>query len=183
MIIVIRGTNGSGKSHAVRRLLDAGWLMRENLPEGSCVIRIPRVTRPVLIVGPYEQGRSMGGCDCIRQPSKIYDLIRWAEARKFHVVLEGVVLAERPYCELFRQGHDVRLAIFDPPFTTCLENIRERQARKGHVSQFSIDAMKHKRKRALMMYGEARRIGMPAIKFTEPGFDGADWILSQLRSA
>lgn len=182
MIIVIRGTNGSGKSHAVRAILSRGEKVAD-LAEGSTLIRVPRVKRPVLVIGPYTDGRSMGGCDCIRQPSRIYEQIVEAITEEWHVLLEGVVLATKPYLDYYRDGHDVRYALLNPPLATCLENIRARQKRKGHTSTLSHDAMKGKRRRALMMYDEARKIGMPAIKFTDAPIDATPWILEQLRSA
>lgn len=182
MIIVIRGTNGSGKSHAVREMMKHGYVTREDLPEGSCLMKLKRIVRPVLFIGPYEQGRSMGGCDCIRQPSKIYDLIMWAENRRFHAVLEGVVLATRPYMDFYRRGFDVRYAFLDPPFETCLENIRKRQKKRGHESPFSQDAMRYKLSRATDMWRKAREIGMITKRFTT-SVEVMQWSLSQLRSA
>jgi hypothetical protein len=182
MIIVIRGTNGSGKSHTVRRILALGWLMRENLPERSCVIRISRVTRPVLVIGPYEKGRSMGGCDCIRQPSRIYSLIEWAESRGFHAILEGVILATRPYLDFHEQGLDVRYIFLNPPFIQCLRNIRWRQIKKGHASTVSQASMHRKQERAQHMLMCARALGMPAKQFDESS-DAVRWILRSLRNA
>lgn len=186
MIIVIRGTNGSGKSHAVRSLLKKA---RRVLPsvrgtaEGSSLILIRGVKRPVLIVGPYIAGRSMGGCDCIRRPREIYESIDLAIAKDWHVVLEGVVLATRPYISYKQKdGYDVRYAFFDPPIRTCLERIAERQKLKGHVSELSQDAMQYKLSRAEHMYREAQRVGMVTKRFQRSPVNALPWILHQLRT-
>lgn len=183
MIIVIRGTNGSGKSHAVREILKHRTTTVTFADEESVVIRLPGVARPILVVGPYTDGRSMGGCDCIRRPSKIYDLIQFAIDCRYHVLLEGVVLATKPYLKLFKDGHDVRYAFFDPPIATCRANIRARQKRKGHVSRLSTNAMMSKLNRAREMYADADWMDMPVKRFPNPARDAVPWIIKQLRSA
>lgn len=187
MIIVIRGTNGSGKSHAVRQLIakSTSVMMPSDLDEseGSQLIKIAGVGRAILVIGPYVDGRSMGGCDCIRQPSKIYDLIMWAANRRFHVILEGVVLATKPYLRLFKDGHDVRYAFFDPSRSTCLANIAKRQRKRGQKIAVSRDAMDYKLERARQMYVDADWMDMPVKRFTDPRVDAVPWIIKQLRSA
>jgi len=181
MIIVIRGTNGSGKSYAVRQIL-AGGTKIKMLDEESALVHLARVTHPVLIIGPYTKGRSMGGCDCIRQPSKIYKLIDHALFHQWHVVLEGVVLATKPYLEYHEAGEDIRYAFLDPPFQTCLDQITARQRAKGHTSKVSRAAMRRKRERAEEMYVAAKQVGMITTRWTT-----ADamvrWVGYQLRRA
>jgi hypothetical protein len=183
MIIVIRGTNGSGKSHVMRQFLKRKTATVMFKDEGSTVIRVPGIARPILVIGPYIDGRSMGGCDCIRQPSKIYDLIMWAENQRYHTMLEGVVLATKPYLKLFKDGFDVRYAFFDPPLSRCLANIKRRQQKKGHVSKLSSTAMRGKLERARQMYVDADWMDMPVKRFVNPGQDALPWIMKQLRSA
>jgi hypothetical protein len=180
MIIVIRGTNGSGKSHAVRSLIARSTVMRE-WGDGSQLLRVSRVTRPVLIIGPYEDGRSMGGCDCIRQPRQIYMWIHRAIRKDWHVVLEGVVLATRPYLQYHAEGIDIRYAFFNPPIVTCTARITERQLRKGHASPLSTRAMRGKLTRAQRMYDEAMQRGMICKEFTRSPVNALPWILAQLR--
>lgn len=181
MIIVIRGTNGSGKSYTVRQIL-AKATETKGTPDGNgMIIRLNDVKRPIVIVGPYIEGRSMGGCDCIRQPSKIYNLVEWADDRAYHVILEGVVLATRPWFKYRKeQNMDVRYAFLDPHTEDCLLNIRNRQAKKGHISTISREAMENKRARAHMMFIEAKNTCMPTKRFTEAK-ETVKWIREQLR--
>jgi hypothetical protein len=185
MIIVIRGTNGSGKSHAVRQILSrrSTEVTGYRLNQDSTIIKIAGVQRPVLVIGPYIEGRSMGGCDCIRRPSEIYELIMYGENYLFHVLLEGVVLATKPYIDLFDRGHDVRYAFFDPPMSRCLANIRARQRKKGQQVAVSREAMARKLERARAMYVEAEAHGLIVERFRDPARDAVPWIMKQLRSA
>jgi hypothetical protein len=182
MIVVIRGTNGSGKSHAIRAILKRARVIKTGLMEGSTLIRLSSVARPILVIGPYRAERSMGGCDCIRRPFKIYDLIDHAIIQEWHVLLEGVVLATRPYIKYHKEGHDVRYAFFDPPIASCLEHIAKRQKKKGYPSTLSRQAMDGKRERARQMYAEAKRVGMITHRFFESPIDATPWILRQLRN-
>jgi len=184
MIIVIRGTNGCGKSHTVREILKQGRRIKAELIEGSSLIRLPRVTRPVLIVGPYIPGRSMGGCDCIRRPSHIYALIDAALLKEWHVLLEGVVLATTPFLKYHATGIDVRMMLLDPPIAACREQIDRRQKLKGHVSKLSERAMLAKQAKARDMYAQVRAAGMTAVRFDEAGSPvPARWVAYQLRRA
>lgn len=180
MIIVIRGTNGSGKSHTVRTILAQGRKISDH-DEGSRLIRLPRVKRPVLVIGPYIAGRSMGGCDCIRQPSRIYRLIDLAIAEDWHVLLEGVILATKPYLEYHAEGFDVRFMLLDPPIAVCLDHIDRRQKAKGHTSKLSKSAMKGKQERARAMFSAAKSAGMIAVRFDEPSRSPSAWVSYQLR--
>lgn len=181
MIIVIRGTNGSGKSYAVRQVLAKGSII-DSMPERSSVIRLPKVKRPVLVIGPYIDGRSMGGCDCIRRPSEIYELVDRAIKRHWHVLLEGVVLATNPWFEYMDAGEDVRYALLDPPIHECLQNIWQRQRKKGHKSPLSREAMDRKRVKAHIMFIRAKESCMTTARFTDAD-DVVSWTFKQLRSA
>lgn len=183
MIIVLRGTNGSGKSHAVRRVLERATEMQRT-PDGNGIrIRLADVKRPIVVVGPYTDYRSMGGCDCIRQPTKIYRLVEWAVDRSYHVLLEGVVLATRPWFEYLEQGEDVRYGFIDTPTIACLANIAARQARKGTTVKVSKDAMHKKWLRALDMYERAVRTKTPGMLAArlDSGTAAYKWTLEQLR--
>lgn len=180
MIIVVRGTNGSGKSYVMRQILAYGRRVKRTMPEQSSLLCIRGVSKPAIVIGPYIDGRSMGGCDCIRQPSKIYEIIEHAMNMHWHVLLEGVVLATKPYLEYYQSGHDVRYAFLDPPQQRCLQNIAERQRLKGHASRVSEEAMDGKRVRAHLMFIRAREHGMITQRFTDAN-ETVKWVLYQLR--
>jgi predicted ABC-type ATPase len=180
MILVIRGTNGSGKSWTVRQVLARGEQIGL-LEYHSQLITLPKVDRPILVIGPYDEHRSMGGCDCIRRPSEIYTLIDHAIAWSWDVLLEGVVLATKPYLDYYRRGHDVRYCFLDVPVKRCLKNIAARQLRRGHVSPISEDAMHSKYERAWQMWRQARELTMPTTRALN-GSSALVWVLQQLRS-
>lgn len=182
MIVLIRGTNGSGKSYAVRQILAKSYVLQQSgtLPCQSQLILPSRVKHPVLVIGPYAEERSMGGCDCIRRPAQIYRLIDRAVAREWHVLLEGVVLATKPYLDYASAGHDVRYAFLDPPRRQCLANIDARQALRGRFAEVSSAAMDHKHARAHRMWVDAQREGLVTQRFTDAD-SVVRWTLYQLR--
>lgn len=168
MIIIVRGTNGSGKTHAIRGVFR---YMRDRHPERvkefGTLIYLKNVARPVLVIGPYERMRSMGGCDCIRQPRKIYELIDLAHKNDWHVVMEGVVLAEKPYAQMFKNGRDVRMIGLFLPIKRCLAHIQARQARKGRVNIISRGAMLSKEWKAKQAVFNAKNLGMLTTIFEQ----------------
>lgn len=97
-------------------------------------------------------------------------------------MLEGVVLATRPYFQMFNEGIDVRYAYFDPPMSTNLERIAMRQAKKGHVSPVNHETMEHKQTQAHLMYIEAKRLDLKTKRFWKSPVNATPWILGQLRT-
>lgn len=124
----------------------------------------------------------MGGCDCIRPVSLIYDAIDHAWVRNWHVVLEGAVLAAKPFLEYHRQGRDVRFILLDPPLRSSLARIKARQKQKGQVTPFSPEVIAERGRIAHDAYVEAGQIGMTTMQFHTPFIDAVPWILAQLRS-
>src|SRR5678815_803 len=88
MIVNIRGTSGSGKSHIVHGILKQG----HPIPQFKDGRKRPMgyVLEPerLFVVGSYET--PCGGCDTIMSQDEIYDLIRdWAR-QGYNVLYEGL---------------------------------------------------------------------------------------------
>lgn len=136
MIINVRGTHGSGKSHLVRQVLQ----LYNAVPEG-----LDRRGRPenykmqlvngrwLYVVGSYEN--ACGGCDAI-QP---YSLI-WPRVVEFvqvgHVLFEGALVSSS-YGNIGRAsevyGDQFVFAFMNTPMEVCLARIqRRREARGDH---------------------------------------------------
>lgn len=138
MIINIRGTNGSGKSTIVRKLLAAS---SSSQPKYGCMgarqpeayrLMVPGVAKPIYVLGPYIA--NIGGCDRIRPYDSILDLVR-KYAAQGHVVFEGVLISDNygRMGELLESyGKSAVLMYLDTPLEVCLNNI---QARTGEGSK------------------------------------------------
>lgn len=194
MIINIRGTNGSGKTHLARQLIGPNAMPIDLVQYTSPTKREPYRQRWVegwgvpnrfLAIGSYRQG--CGGMDTI--PS--FDLQQQAVARAVswhglsgdrpeHVVAEGVLastVAGSWLDFLLNYKSQTIIAYLDTPLELCLERITARQiAAKGEAREIKVDQVRAKVRaieatRAKFDAAGIRtvtlRYGMPAIDLLE----------------
>lgn len=186
MIILIRGTNGAGKTYAVRQVISTA-LVRERATfdrqHGSTINKIPGVKKRVLVVGAYPEGLSMGGSDKIRHHRDIYALINKGIERGYHVIIENVQIAARPFYQFQSWGNDVRLVLIDPPLHTCRANVLNRQKERGRIVALSKTAHIAKHKKAWSMFRDAtNNKKVTETYWVRGGEEAARRILEILRS-
>jgi hypothetical protein len=134
MLISLRGTHGSGKTTAVKRLLKHPYEVLGDNPEkkpDGYKVSIPGLKKPVFIVGSYKT--ACGGCDGIQPYALIWPRVE-KYAKEGHVVFEGALVsssygnigrASEPY------GDDMVFAFMDTPVETCIEWIKKRREKSG----------------------------------------------------
>jgi hypothetical protein len=132
MIIQIRGTSGSGKSTAVRKVLDAlggptDVVWRPAARPGRKVPLYYRVGG-LAVLGHYET--PCGGCDTVGSARAVYELIRSLPPDVTHVLCEGLLLSED--VKWTSQLENVRVIFLDTPPAKCLEYVRRRRAEAGN---------------------------------------------------
>lgn len=138
MIIQLRGTSGSGKSHIVRgikqeligmaRFKEAG--RRQPIGYGGTLPSGPYIAIP----GHYET--PCGGCDTIPDLTKVFDTVRTAALSAKHVLFEGLLASEdtRRTLELREWIHgdqELRIIFIDTPIEACLAGIQLRRDNRG----------------------------------------------------
>lgn len=137
MILNPRGTSGSGKSTVVRRLLPSYLGIQQIFEDGR---RQPIATmyskglngaRPLFVPGHYNT--ACGGCDTIKTPDKVYELIRAAvKGEGCNVIFEGIIIQDdtRRLLELNAEN-PVNVIELSTPIEQCLAGIQSRRdARK-----------------------------------------------------
>jgi len=152
MIIQLRGTSGSGKSHIVRAVLADVRNRTRHRQEGrrqpigysgqlgplggtSCAsLGIP---------GHYET--PCGGCDTIPDLTKVFAQVALAAEHHDHVLFEGLLASEdtRRTIELRdklalmgglgARSHELRVVLIDTPLEDCLAGIQKRRDDRGDV--------------------------------------------------
>lgn len=168
MIINIRGTNGSGKTHLARQLIGPDAqpidLVEYSLPTVKDPDRVKWVEGwgtpgECVAIGSYKQG--CGGMDTIPsfelQQSAVMKAAYWhvdlPGCDPEHVICEGVLastvagswLEFLSSPRLARSGHQVLIAYLDTPLELCLERIRARQiAAKGETREIKTDLVENK---------------------------------------
>ena len=142
VLINLRGTHGSGKSTAIRALMEKsnvrpifGTTFGLRCPEGYKA-RLPEVEADVFVLGPYTT--PCGGCDRIQPYDLIPSLIEKYAARG-HVIFEGALISS---CWgtigrlLERWKRDAIIVFLDTPVDECIRRVRTRRLERGDEREF-----------------------------------------------
>lgn len=151
MIINIRGTSGSGKSTAVRAIMEMARAEQER--EGGLGITsfgadpavYPKKRKHPLfylfqlggqeisVLGHYET--DCGGCDTIPSYDIMIALIKERYQEGYHVIFEGLLVAhdKKQVTALWEWlgKKDFTVLELTEPLEGCLQSVRDRRARKG----------------------------------------------------
>ena len=134
MIINIRGTSGSGKSHLVREVMKlysrksrimAKTEMKRKQPLGYLLQRDDR--KALVVIGHYET--PCGGCDTIQKMDEIFDMMEKAEGVLIDVIYEGLLLAAdvKRAVRLHSSGKKLHVIGLDTDINTCIDSINGRR--------------------------------------------------------
>jgi thymidylate kinase len=133
--ISIRGTGGSGKSTLVRRIMDLyaakapTHVEGRRQPEGYLLSDEGR--RCLYVPGHY--ATPCGGCDTIKTPERVYELVREAVAMGCDVLYEGIIVQDdvRRAVELYQSNPPVHVIGLTTPVEVCLAAIGDRRTQRG----------------------------------------------------
>jgi adenylate kinase family enzyme len=152
LILNIRGTSGSGKSTAVRAIMNLA--ITANLNTGREGVK-PFLADPavfgkkrksplfyllefpghpdVAVLGSY--GADCGGCDTLPTYDFIMGLIRERHSKGQHVLFEGLLLShdKKQVTALHKWLGEKNFTVLEltESLETCLTSVKERRARKG----------------------------------------------------
>lgn len=151
-ILDIRGTNGSGKSYIVHRLLRT--FAYEDLTEKlSRMVRlahyIPKISTAV--VGSYNLETESGGCDSIPSASLVKERIDRliATYNPKHVIIEGIMVsrARQHYLDMhdeyMESGFGYKFLFLSTPLRNCIARVMARRVRKGKPPDFNTAHLTH----------------------------------------
>lgn len=144
MIINVRGTSGSGKTYAVRQLMEhlepcgEVYGTGDMFPESKVLAHVFfHELQPVFVIGDYSSSEC-GGCDKIRTQNKVCALIRHF-SQFGHVIFEGMILSNNysRYVTLAEElegyGEKFAFMYLTTPIEVCLEQVRERRLAAGNT--------------------------------------------------
>lgn len=153
MIIQIRGTSGSGKTTAMRAIMEALPKLTKNPIEPQYVEgrRNPLYYTDggcVSILGSYES--TCGGVDTIHGYEQLQKLVKERVEDGGHVLMEGLLLSEDSkqtiqmshiWREIGREEGfaELRVIYLTTPLETCLERIRGRREKKGNDKPLNVE--------------------------------------------
>lgn len=139
MILDIRGTHGSGKSHLVHQLIDRSEEQHTVMHEDNKIgTYLPKYE--LALVGFYS--RVCGGCDGIKKADDICERVRLCAKASKHVLLEGILVAHTftRYNNLAVElaEYDYRFCFLNTPFDQCVQHVQERRVRRGKPPEFDM---------------------------------------------
>ena len=174
MLINLRGTHGSGKSTAIRALMEKsnvrpifGTTFGLRCPEGYKA-RLPEVEADVFVLGSYTA--QCGGCDRIQPYDLILVLLNKYEQRG-HVLFEGSLVSDnfgRIGEWLEARGRNASVLFLDTPLDVCLSWLRQRTPGGGtrHVEK-RFQAIRRVRQKFIDA-GKVKVIDTSPERSTEP---------------
>lgn len=141
MILSIRGTSGSGKTTAAKRVLHESTIYHQPIPHFLAKRKQPFYytkepvgdRRGIAILGHYES--ATGGCDTISGNDIPFQLIRELHDQ-YDVFFEGLLMAAEQHrtAKLHHDGYDVRLFYFNTTLQECLDGVNARRAARGNTT-------------------------------------------------
>jgi hypothetical protein len=144
MICNIRGTNGAGKSHLVRTILDEAkrnsheWFeWCENGREHPVMTEVRFQSGGGLVV-PGHYDVPCGGCDTLKTVDEAYDWVKLgAHSGRYNVLYEGILVTDdvSRAIEISRQMELVVIAL-TTPVNACVEAVRARRRARGNGRPF-----------------------------------------------
>jgi len=134
MIIMIRGTSGSGKSTIVRKLMDLypTWLpeQREGRKRPIGYKCEADGHRPLWVAGHYET--PCGGCDTLPTIDNVYYLVNKAAEAEYDVVYEGLLIqSDIVRCVELGKRFPLIVIGLNTPLNECLAAIQSRRDARG----------------------------------------------------
>lgn len=153
MILDIRGTHGSGKSHIPIKLLRDFYNekitglcypgTKHEQKKGHLGYYIEELE--LAILGKYET--DCGGCDGIKTADEVCRRVRLFATDYENVLLEGILVAHtfKRYHELAEelQDCDYRFLFLNTPKNKCIKRVLRRRKRKGNTKEFNTTNLEH----------------------------------------
>ena len=138
MIINIRGLSGSGKSTAVKKIMEhyenceAVYTDFKTAPT-LYLLSSTSMPNPLAVIGPYEHSHSVGGCDVFKNYQQIINLCTEFADRGYDVLYESMLLSKDNGIPriLVEKGHDVAAMMIDVPVDVVAARRQQRSMAVG----------------------------------------------------
>lgn len=187
MIIQVRGTGGAGKSTLVKRIMGLYSTVTPQFIEGR---RQPLYSicsnagrgRELLVPGHYNI--ACGGCDTLKGPQQVYDIIHeHGVLMDRDVLFEGIIVGDdfTRIAKLAeeRQGN-VEVIVLTTPIDECLRSIEERRSAKGNDKPLDPkNTVNRDARLRASMVPRLLKAGVPVYELSrDDGFIHVKWTLN-----
>lgn len=144
MVIDIRGTHGSGKSHIIRKLMSY-YTWKPFMGEGRATKKGPVKIRHLgfeckqmnaIVLGNYAEGVPSGGCDNIQDPEEVVRRVKLFNTTHKYVFMEGILVSHTfaRYSELAFELGDYWFCFLNTPLEVCIERVKSRNANSASTN-------------------------------------------------
>jgi uridine kinase len=139
LIIDIRGTNGSGKSHIVHELMKEfphQCIVDESIDSPGHIEGYEFPSLRLFVAGPY--ATQCGGCDGIHTQAEICDIVK-RRSQQWDVLLEGLLVSHTftRWFEMSRKIPDWKFFFLDTPLQVCIDRCIARRLAAGNTKEFN----------------------------------------------
>ena len=146
LLINIRGTNGSGKSHIVFRLMEMYGSEPIKNKDGRVWAYKLNSSPSIYILGRYET--DCGGCDSIPTMDILISMAKELGKHGGDVICEGLLmsgLVSKPIAlAAALKSHKTIFACLDTPLDICIERTVARRKKRGTTKEFNPAHLKVK---------------------------------------
>lgn len=146
MIIQLRGTSGTGKTTAMRKIMDSlGPELEEVYTDGR---RKPAYylgrESTVAVLGHYEN--VCGGCDTFKNYEQLHAALRAAFSATGCVLMEGLMLSDDVLqtVKMHKEVANVRCLYLHLDVETCIERVKQRRKERGQGEEFNFDKLRNR---------------------------------------
>lgn len=154
MIINIRGTSGSGKSHLVKHIMSMYVSTEANYIKGRkqplwYLLHNDEHEPELAVVGQYET--ACGGGDSISKVQDMFDLVNDLDSQGYHVIFEDMRAGAYEWRRTV-ELHDIRVIFLNTPLEQCINDVNKRRRERGVMAPASTKNTEAKYKCCLRMY-------------------------------
>lgn len=137
MIIQIRGTSGSGKTHCIRQVIGDLQNWKGHYENGRRQpLYYTHKTKSLALLGHYES--TCGGCDNVGSAARVFEVIRLVQKKHPGLIIlcEGLLLSED--VKWSQHLTDLHVIYLNTPLNTCLKQIRARREAAGNDKPLNV---------------------------------------------
>ena len=156
MIVQIRGTNGSGKTTIVNKIMERCKTIE---PETSFLL--PKRKKPAALICTHNGGSiavighydcPTGGCDTIQKQDIIFNLIRHYHDHGHAVLFEGIIVSKEVIRvqALHQDGYPYLGLSLDTSLQTCIDATIRRRLDKGTAAPLNTHNLKDYHRRTTL---------------------------------
>lgn len=144
MIVNIRGLSGSGKSTAVKKIIELYsdrqiLITRKKRALITRLYNTPELNE-CIVIGPYDDKNQTNGCDVIAYNEQVKLLIEYYDDRGYDVLFEGMMLStNHTLINDLAKTRDVSVLFLDVDRETIIKQRKQRAIEKNRDSNYKHD--------------------------------------------